>query len=144
LLVLRGQTLVALPFNPQSTGITGEGIPVADHVAFNTNTRLTIVSASENGTLMYQSGDDTAPDESLGWFTWASVYECFLPSRGRITPYRKCPRQKAAETTPQVGTRIAHEGKPRYAWLASLISAEELAESVYCFCSVRESFKPNS
>ncbi len=69
LLVLRGQTLVAVPFNPRRAEITGEGVPVADHVAFNTNTRVTVSSASENGTLIYQPGEDSPPDESLTWLT---------------------------------------------------------------------------
>jgi Tol biopolymer transport system component len=69
LLVMRGQTLLALPFNPRRAEITGEAVPVADHVAFNTNTRVTVGSASENGTLIYQPGEDAPPDESLAWFT---------------------------------------------------------------------------
>jgi serine/threonine protein kinase/Tol biopolymer transport system component len=69
LLVLRGQTLLALPFNPERAEITGQAIAVADHVAFNFNTRMTIGSASENGTLIYQPGEETSPDESLAWLT---------------------------------------------------------------------------
>ena len=91
LLVLRGQTLMALPFNPRRADITGEGLPVADHVAINSNTRLTVASASENGALIYQPGEDMPPDESLAWFTRDGKLTGTLDQRDGIAGFTLAP-----------------------------------------------------
>lgn len=68
LLFMRDQTLMAQPFNPRRVELTGEPVPVAEHVAINGGTNRPIFSVSENGTLIYQSGELGA-----GWnLSWLS------------------------------------------------------------------------
>src|ERR1700734_1901777 len=62
LLFLRGQTLMAQPFNPGRMELSGEPQPIAEHVAVNGSTIRAMFSASETGTLVYQSGE-----ASTGW-----------------------------------------------------------------------------
>ena len=56
LLFVRDNTLMAQRFNPRSLALEGEAKPVADHVAVNTDTWRSIVTASANGELLYQHG----------------------------------------------------------------------------------------
>jgi serine/threonine protein kinase len=62
LLFLRGQTLMAQVFNPGRMELSGEPQPIAEHVAVNGSTIRAMFSASETGTLVYQSGE-----ASTGW-----------------------------------------------------------------------------
>jgi serine/threonine protein kinase len=62
LLFLRGQTLMAQPFNPGRMELSGEPQPVAEHIAVNGASIRAMFSASETGTLVYQSGE-----ASTGW-----------------------------------------------------------------------------
>jgi serine/threonine protein kinase len=56
LLFLRNQTLMAQPFNARRLEITGPPVPIAEHVAYTAGTNRPIFSASDNGTLVYQTG----------------------------------------------------------------------------------------
>ncbi|MGB9236932.1 MAG: protein kinase [Terriglobales bacterium] len=56
LLFVRDNTLMAQRFNPRSLALEGEAKPVADHVAVNTDTWRSILTASANGELLYQHG----------------------------------------------------------------------------------------
>jgi serine/threonine protein kinase/Tol biopolymer transport system component len=56
LLFVRDNTLMAQRFNPRSLALEGEAKPVADHVAVNTDTWRGVVTASDNGELLYQHG----------------------------------------------------------------------------------------
>jgi serine/threonine protein kinase/Tol biopolymer transport system component len=56
LLFVRDNTLVAQRFNPRSLVLEGEAKPVADHVAVNTDTWRSVLTASANGELLYQHG----------------------------------------------------------------------------------------
>ncbi len=56
LLFVRDNTLMAQHFNPRSLALEGEAKPVADHVAVNTDTWRSILTASANGELLYQHG----------------------------------------------------------------------------------------
>ncbi len=62
LLFVRGQTLLAQPFDPKSMALGGDPIPIADHIAVNGATERPIFSASDTGTLVYQTGET-----STGW-----------------------------------------------------------------------------
>ena len=62
LLFLRGQTLMAQPFNPGRMELSGEPEPIAEHIAVNGASIRAMFSASETGTLVYQSGE-----ASTGW-----------------------------------------------------------------------------
>jgi eukaryotic-like serine/threonine-protein kinase len=56
LLFVRDNTLMAQRFNPRSLALEGEAKPLADHVAVNTDTWRSVVTASANGELLYQHG----------------------------------------------------------------------------------------
>ncbi len=56
LLFVRDNTLVAQRFNLRSLVLEGEAKPVADHVAVNTDTWRSVLTASANGELLYQHG----------------------------------------------------------------------------------------
>ena len=56
LLFVRDNTLVAQRFNLRSLALEGESKPLADHVAVNTDTWRSILTASANGELLYQHG----------------------------------------------------------------------------------------
>jgi Tol biopolymer transport system component len=68
LLFLREQTLLAQPFDPKSLQLSGEATPIAEHIAINGATGAPDFSASENGTLVYQTGDATGTWDLL-WYT---------------------------------------------------------------------------
>ena len=56
LLFVRDNTLVAQRFNPRSLALEGEAKPIADHVAVNTDTWRSVLTASASGELLYQHG----------------------------------------------------------------------------------------
>jgi serine/threonine protein kinase len=56
LLFVRDNTLMAQRFNLRSLALEGEAKPVADHVAVNTDTWRSVLTASANGELLYQHG----------------------------------------------------------------------------------------
>jgi eukaryotic-like serine/threonine-protein kinase len=68
LLYVREQTLLAQPFDVSSLEPKGEATPIAEHVAINGATAVPEFSASETGTLVYQTGDATGAWDLL-WFT---------------------------------------------------------------------------
>ena len=67
LLFVRGNALMAQVFNRQKLALEGEAKPVADHVAVNTGVWRSIVTASANGVLLYQSGSATGGSQLI-WF----------------------------------------------------------------------------
>jgi serine/threonine protein kinase len=62
LLFLRGQTLMAQPFDRGQFKLSGEPQPMAEHVAVNGSTVRAVFSVSDTGTLIYQAGET-----SVGW-----------------------------------------------------------------------------
>jgi eukaryotic-like serine/threonine-protein kinase len=68
LLFMRDQTLMAQPFNARHLETTGAPTPIAQHVATNSMTNRPIFSASDTGTLVYETGD-AMQGWRLGWFT---------------------------------------------------------------------------
>ena len=67
LLFMRDQTLIAQPFNPRRLELSGEPVPIAEHVAINGATTRPLFSASQTGALLYQAGE-TSQGWSLLWF----------------------------------------------------------------------------
>ena len=83
LLFMRGQTLIAQPFNPERLEISGAPVPVAEHVLINTTSYRPVFSASENGTLIYQMGT-----EQGGWrLLWFSRNGQITGSVGDVDRY---------------------------------------------------------
>ena len=68
LLYMREQTLLAQPFDTSRLELHGEITPIAEHVAINGATTVPEFSASETGTLVYQTGDALGAWDLL-WFT---------------------------------------------------------------------------
>jgi eukaryotic-like serine/threonine-protein kinase len=56
LLFLRDQTLLAQPFNPTRMELSGDAVPIAEHVGMNGATARPLFSASQTGALIYQAG----------------------------------------------------------------------------------------
>jgi len=59
LLFLREATLMACPFDPRTLQVTGEAVPVAEHIAINGAVTHPIFSTSENGSMIYESGESS-------------------------------------------------------------------------------------
>ena len=82
LLFMRDQSLMAQPFNPRRLELTGEPVPLAEHVAINGGTNRPIFSVSENGTLIYQSGDPGG-GWNLSWFSREGKQIGSIPQQDR-------------------------------------------------------------
>ena len=67
ILFTRDQTLMAQTFDTQRLELTGEAVPIAEHVALNGTTGVPEFSAAENGTLVYQTGEAAGAWDLL-WF----------------------------------------------------------------------------
>jgi Tol biopolymer transport system component len=68
LLYMRDQTLMAQPFDTNKLEVTGEATPIAQQVIVNGVTGVPEFSASENGTLVYHTGEASGAWDLL-WFT---------------------------------------------------------------------------
>ena len=67
LLFLRGQTLMAQPFDPGRFKLSGEPQPMAEHVAVNGSTVRAMFSVSDTGTLIYQAGETSGGGNLVWW-----------------------------------------------------------------------------
>jgi eukaryotic-like serine/threonine-protein kinase len=68
LLFLRSRTLMAQPFSVERLETSGTPEPIAEYVAINSTSNRPVFSASDNGTLVYQTGS-----EQGGWrLVWFS------------------------------------------------------------------------
>jgi Tol biopolymer transport system component len=65
LLFLRADTLMAQPFDPTSLRLSGEALPMVEHVQNRQNNSLGAFSASVSGLLAYAAG---SAQFELGWF----------------------------------------------------------------------------
>lgn len=68
LLFMRGQTLMAQPFDTKHLQTSGPPVPVAEHVLINLTSNRPVFSASDTGTLVYQTGSEQGGWRLL-WFT---------------------------------------------------------------------------
>jgi eukaryotic-like serine/threonine-protein kinase len=67
LLFLRDQTLMAQGFNAGRLEARGSPVPIAENIAMNSTTIRPVFSASDNGTLIYQTGNERGGWRLL-WF----------------------------------------------------------------------------
>ena len=67
LLFVRDRTVLAQPFDPKNLSVSGEPVPVGETVAYYSNFAGAMFTASNTGTLVYQSGGAGAISE-LAWF----------------------------------------------------------------------------
>jgi eukaryotic-like serine/threonine-protein kinase len=67
LLFLRDQNLMAQPFDLRRLELSGDPVPIAEHIGINGATARPLFSASQNGRLLYQTGE-TAGGWNLLWW----------------------------------------------------------------------------
>ncbi len=67
LLFMRDQSLMAQPFDLRRIELSGEPVPIAEHVAVNGATARPLFSPSQTGALVYQGGE-TSGGWNLLWF----------------------------------------------------------------------------
>ncbi len=96
LLFLRENTLMAQPFDPDRLQLSGEAVPIAEHVQSDPGASRGVFSASENGVLAYQVG--AAPMGSqLLWFDRSGKQTAALGDQAVYVDLKVSPdRQKVA------------------------------------------------
>jgi eukaryotic-like serine/threonine-protein kinase len=67
LLFMRDQNLMAQPFEPHRGELSGQPVAIAEHVAINGATARPLFSASQDGTLIYQTGENSGGWNLLWW-----------------------------------------------------------------------------
>jgi eukaryotic-like serine/threonine-protein kinase len=67
LLFMRDQNLMAQPFEPHRGELSGQPVAIAEHIAINGATARPLFSASQNGTLIYQTGENSGGWNLLWW-----------------------------------------------------------------------------
>ncbi len=86
LLFLRGQTLMAQPFNAGRMELSGEPEPMAEQIAVNGASVRAMFSASETGTLVYQSGEASTGWNLVWWDREGKQMEAIAQSSRYIGP----------------------------------------------------------
>jgi serine/threonine protein kinase/Tol biopolymer transport system component len=79
LLFVRDNTLMAQRFSPRSLALEGEAKPLSDHVAVNTDTWRSILTASANGELIYQHGAAGGGSQLVWYDASGKAGELVLP-----------------------------------------------------------------
>jgi eukaryotic-like serine/threonine-protein kinase len=79
LLFVRDNTLMAQRFNVRSLSLEGEAKPLADHVAVNTDTWRSILTASASGELLYQHGAANGGSQLVWYDASGKAGEPVLP-----------------------------------------------------------------
>jgi eukaryotic-like serine/threonine-protein kinase len=85
LLFVRENTLMSQPFNLRSLALEGDAKPLADHVAVNTETWRSIVTASANGELLYQHGAANGGSQLVWYDASGKQGELVLPETASYT-----------------------------------------------------------
>jgi Tol biopolymer transport system component/predicted Ser/Thr protein kinase len=68
LMFVREGALLAQPFDTTSLSLTGDAVPIAEHVGGGSNPDNSMFTASANGTLVYRSGGETNENRQLTWY----------------------------------------------------------------------------
>jgi serine/threonine protein kinase len=106
LLFLRNETLMAQPFNTDTLTLTGEQVPIAEQVAFNSGLGRGSFSVAENGVLAFRTGGGQI-DQPL-WFDRTGKQTGVLAEAGVYFNIALSPvdeKQAAVDRTdPQTGT----------------------------------------
>ena len=96
LLYVKDDTLMARPFNASTLAFTGDPVSLAEHVEVNGNTFRGVFSASQNGELVYQTGESEKG--------WALVW---MDRNGRRIGEFKEPGHYLGPTISPDGNRVA-------------------------------------
>jgi Tol biopolymer transport system component len=67
LLFMRDRTLMAQPFDPRKMELSGEPVPIAEHIAINGATVRAMFAPSETGELVYQTGEASSGWNMVWW-----------------------------------------------------------------------------
>jgi eukaryotic-like serine/threonine-protein kinase len=106
LLFLRNETLMAQPFDANTLKLTGEQVPIAEQVAFNSGLGRGSFSVSENGVIAFRTGGGQI-DQPL-WFDRTGKQTGALAEAGVYFNLALSPvdeKQAAVDRTdPQIGT----------------------------------------
>jgi Tol biopolymer transport system component len=116
LLFLRGDTLMAQPFDPSNLQLSGEALPVVEHVQSGQNNSLGAFSASLSGLLAYAAG---GAEFELGWFDRkgnriGSLGEPAQFYRFNFSPDRKNVAVSATGNNPDIWLYDVVRGLPRH------------------------------
>jgi Tol biopolymer transport system component len=98
LLFLRGQTLMAQPFDPSRLELTGEPAPVASGVLKLAGAAVAVFSASRDGVLVYQTGDRGA-GVALEWHDRDGGHATPLDEHRAFREVRISPDTRSAAVT---------------------------------------------
>jgi len=90
LLFLRGQTLMAQPFNPNRLELSGEPVPIEEHIAINGASVRAMFAASNTGMLIYQTGEPSG-GWNLAWLGRDGKQINSIPQSGRFLGPRLSP-----------------------------------------------------
>jgi Tol biopolymer transport system component len=82
LLFERQSTLMAQPFDPGTLQFTGDAVPIAEKVQYSSARSKGIFSVSDNGVLIYQSGEILAPKMAI--FNRAGQRIALFDERGAL------------------------------------------------------------
>ncbi len=105
LLFMRGTALLAQPFDPRDLTLEEEAFPVVDQVQFDGAFSRAVFSASENGVLVYQTGEAEAGSQ-LTWFDRRGAQVGVLGDRAAYMDFSISPdleRVAVTVTDPRVG-----------------------------------------
>jgi eukaryotic-like serine/threonine-protein kinase len=103
LVFIRGNMLVAQPFDAVNFRVTGDAVPLADQVAFNAGTARGSFSLSTDGVLAYRR----AGDDQLTWFDRTGRALSSIGPAGVFRDFSISPdnaRVAAARVDPEKGT----------------------------------------
>lgn len=115
LLFVRGQNLMAQPFDARTCATTGEAFPVAANVGYNAFTGNALFSASENKTLLY-AGVDSANTQLF----WVDRHGKRLGAIGPAADYHE--PSFSPEQSKVVVTRVDQEAANNDLWIVDLAS----------------------
>ncbi len=105
LLFRRENTLMAQPFDPMRLKTMGDVFPIAEQVGWSGNTAFGAFSVSENGALVYRSGD-AASDRELVWMDRAGKRLGAIGKPGAFGSFAVSPDEKIlAVTNPSLGSQ---------------------------------------
>jgi serine/threonine protein kinase/Tol biopolymer transport system component len=101
LLYLRERTLMAQPFDTRRLELTGEAFPLAERIQFDPSGSQGVFSASENGVLAYQAGEESG--SRLTWFDRNGKLTGVLGDSARYTGVQISPDGKKVAATVGIG-----------------------------------------
>ncbi len=110
LLFVRDNTLMAQRFNLRSLALEGEAKALVDHVAVNTDTWRSVLTASANGELLYQHGAAGGGSQLVWYDSSGKQGEPVLPETADYYRPSAFPRRQQVGLCPRKQRRRRHLG----------------------------------